>query len=113
MATTIHSIEHIVSTPGIRGGHPHIDGHRITVADIVLAYAGAKGQWSAEKIAEEFEISLGKIYAALAYYYDHREMIDRQIDEDETGAEKLIADLQIPSVREWAEKRSSDLDKEL
>ena len=103
-----NNIKYIASTPGIRGGRPRIDGHRITVADIVLAYEGAKGSWSIERIAEEFELSLSKIYAALSYYYDHREEIDRQIEEDEANADKLIEELGIPSVKEWAAKRKSN-----
>ena len=44
--TTAHPIIHIVSTPGVRGRQPRIDGHRITVADVALTYEGARGQWS-------------------------------------------------------------------
>lgn len=44
---------------------------------------------SAEEIATEYCLSLADVYAALAYYYDHREEIDRVIREDE----EFIAEL--------------------
>jgi uncharacterized protein (DUF433 family) len=50
---------------------------------------------SADEIATEYDLSLADIYAALAYYYDHREEIDRSIKADED----FIAELRqrIPS----------------
>ena len=109
MATTTHDIKHIVSTPEIRGGRPRIDGHRITVADIALAYEGARGGWSIERVAEEFELPRSKVHAALSYYYDHREAIDRQIDEDEAAGKNLIDELGIPGVKEWVNKQEDNL----
>ena len=109
MATTTHSIKYIVSTSEIRGGRPHIDGHRLTVADIALAYEGARGSWSIERVAEEFDLPLSKVHAALSYYYDHREAIDRQIDEDEVAGNSLIDELGILAVKEWIDKREDNL----
>jgi uncharacterized protein (DUF433 family) len=107
MTTTTYAIEHIVSTPGICGGRPRIAGHRIRVQDIVLAYEGTGGTWSVERIAEEYEISLAQIHAALSYYYDHREEIEREMREDEAAAQKLIGEMGIPSVKEWVDKRQA------
>lgn len=50
---------------------------------------------SVDEIAAEHELSLANVYAALAYYFDHREDIERQIAEDETFVEMLRA--QTPS----------------
>lgn len=36
---------------------------------------------SADEIAAEYDLTLGDVYAALAYYFDHREEINRSIDE--------------------------------
>jgi len=44
---------------------------------------------NADEIATEYGLSLADAYAALAYYYDHRDAIDRMIQDDE----ELVAEL--------------------
>lgn len=85
---------HIEMTPGVAGGKPRIAGHRITVQNIVIWHE--RLGVSADEIATEYGFSLADVYAALAYYYDHREGIDRSIREDE----EFIAELRrrTPSV---------------
>jgi uncharacterized protein (DUF433 family) len=73
---------HIEVTLGVAGGKPRIAGHRITVQDIAVWHE--RLGLSADEIATEYDLSLADIYAALAYYYDHREEIDRAIRDDET-----------------------------
>ena len=63
------------------GGKPRITGHRITVQNVVLWHE--RLGLSADEIATEYGLSLADVYAALAYYYDHREEIDRAIQADE------------------------------
>lgn len=77
--------EHIESTPGTRGGKPRIAGTRITVEDIVLMHLRL-GK-SLEQIAGDFDLPLAAVYAAMAYYYDHRDAIDRSLEEDIAFAE--------------------------
>jgi hypothetical protein len=49
------------------------------VVELVLAQA-AYG-WSAEELREQFpHLTLGQIYSALAYYWDHREELDADIE---------------------------------
>lgn len=72
--------QHIDITPGIAGGKPRIAGHRITVQNIVIWHE-RMGQ-SADEIAAEYDLPLADIYAALAYYFDHRDEIDQSITED-------------------------------
>lgn len=79
--------QHIEITPGIKGGKPRIAGHRITVEDIAIWHEGM-GR-SADEISSEYNLSLADIYAALAYYYDHREEIDQTIKDDEAFVETL------------------------
>ncbi len=74
---TTLAIAYIVSTPGICGGVPRIDGTRVRVADIAT-YA-LMHNWSVEKIAEELELTPAQIHAALSYYYDHQAEIDAAI----------------------------------
>ncbi len=73
--------EHIKITPGLRGGKPHLANTRITVADIAIMHLKI-GQ-TVPEIAAEYDLNLASVYAALAYYYDHRAEIDSQIEADE------------------------------
>jgi len=70
---------HIAITPGLVGGKPHITGHRITVQNIVIWHE-RMGK-SADQICTDYDLELAEVYAALAYYFDHREEIDRSIEE--------------------------------
>ena len=78
---------HIEITPGVSGGKPRIAGHRITVQDIVI-WHDRLGK-SADEIATDYELTLANVYAALAYYFDHREEIDKSIEETENFVETL------------------------
>ena len=71
---------HIEITPGISGGEPRISGHRITVRNIAIWHE-RMGK-SADEICAEYDLTLAEVYAALAFYFDHREDIDRAIEED-------------------------------
>jgi uncharacterized protein (DUF433 family) len=72
---------HIESTPGVAGGKPRIAGRRISVQDVVLWHE--RLGLSADEIASEYDLTLADVYAALAYYYDHRQEIDRAIRADD------------------------------
>ena len=64
----------LVRTPDVCGGRIRIEGTRITVHRIATLYK--QGQ-NAEDIAQTYpHLSLGQIYAALAYYHSNREEID-------------------------------------
>lgn len=78
---------HIEITPGICGGKPRIAGHRITVQDIALWHERL-GK-SADDICTEYGLSLSDVYAALAYYFDHRVEIETSIAEGEALAEQM------------------------
>jgi len=86
MTTTVLSIDTIVSNPDIRGGRPVIAGRSVTVAD--LAARHLRGI-SSEEIAASFDLTLGQIHAALAYYYMHKREIDAELRRDEETAERL------------------------
>ena len=79
--------KYIEITPGIAGGKPHISGHRITIQDIVIWHE-RMGK-NADEISADYDLPLAAIYAALAYYFDHREKIDRSIAEDEAFVDAL------------------------
>lgn len=70
---------HIAIVPNVVGGKPHIKGHRITVQKIAIWHE-RMGK-SVDEICAEYDLQLSEVYAALAYYFDHREDIDRSIEE--------------------------------
>jgi uncharacterized protein (DUF433 family) len=87
---------HIEITEGLADGEPRIAGHRIKVRDIATWHERL-GK-SADEICAEYDLSLADVYAALAYYFGHRESIDRDIE----NSEALIAAMrkQTPSLLE-------------
>ena len=91
---TIESIDLIYRNPKIRGGRPCIVGTSLRVMDIVNAM-----RWngsSPEQMGEAYQITLGQVHAALAYYYCNQDEIDADIREDEVKSkaisEKVLAD---------------------
>lgn len=60
-------------------GVPLLAGTTTKVVEVALdriAY-----HWDADEIQRQHpHLSLGQIYAALTYYYDHKEEMDREID---------------------------------
>ena len=91
---------HISRDPAIYGGKPCIGGRRIAVHDIAARWHQAE---SPEQIAEEFLLTCGEVYAALAYYFENRERIDSDIAEGEKLADTLRAGQ--PSIFEKARQR--------
>lgn len=90
MDTTIDLLtQQIVSTPGTVGGKPRIAGRRITVADVGIWHEQMK--MPVEEIVREYDLTLGQIYAALSYYFDHQEEIDRRIAEGNAFVEEMRA----------------------
>ncbi len=85
--------QHIERTPGVAGGKARIAGHRIKVADVAVWHE--RLGMSADEITTEYNLTLVEVYAALAYYFAHREEIDRDIEEGAAFAEVLRR--QIPS----------------
>lgn len=81
---------HIVRTPGICAGKPRIDGHRIKVEHIAVCH-DRMGMSPDEIVTSHPTITLAQVYAALAYYYDHKDEIDADVEEGRRFAEELKA----------------------
>ncbi len=79
--------EHIVSTPDTCGGKPRIAGSRIQVKHIAIMHEREKNS-PAEIVSEFPHLTLAGIYAALAYYHDHREEINAEIAADRAWYEE-------------------------
>lgn len=84
---TIQSINLIAINPKVRNGRPYIVGTTVTVADVAIAkiYHGQ----DADGIADWYGLTLPQVYAALAYYYDHKAEMDDQVRELLRRAEEL------------------------
>jgi uncharacterized protein (DUF433 family) len=78
---------HIAISEDVAGGKPRIAGHRITVQHIVIWHE--RMGLSADEIASNQGLTLAEIYAALTYYYDHRQEIDEAILADESYVVEL------------------------
>ena len=79
-------VAHIVRTPGICGGKPRIAGSRLRVQDIVVWHEGHG--LSPDEIVSQFPgVTLADVYAALAYYHDHREAIRQDMRDAEVFVE--------------------------
>jgi uncharacterized protein (DUF433 family) len=82
--------EHIVSTPDTCGGKPRIAGSRIRVKDVVIWHVH-QGMTPAEIVSKWPHLTLASIYAALAYYHDHREELNAEITADQAWYEEQKA----------------------
>lgn len=72
------SHDFITQTPDICGGAPVIAGTRIRVSHI--AYRYERERQSPDEIVQAYpHLTLAQVHAALAYYYSHRDAIDREI----------------------------------
>jgi len=77
---------HIVKEPGKPARLEHHP--RTRVAMIVMDYQG-RG-WSAEEIVRQYSyLKMAEVHASLAYYHDHREEIEQEIEAESAEVERL------------------------
>lgn len=70
---------YIISSPGIAGGRPVIDGTRITV-DCIAGYYQLG--MSIDEILDSLRhLTPSQVHSALAYYFDHQNEIDLNLEE--------------------------------
>jgi uncharacterized protein (DUF433 family) len=83
------SREHIEIVQGAGGPKARIAGHRVLVEHVVGWYI-TQG-WSVEKIVSEIPtITPADVHAALAYYWDHKEELDREWAEKEAWVQEQM-----------------------
>lgn len=80
---------HITQTPGVCGGKPCIAGRRIRVQDIYIWHE--INGISVDEIANQYDLTLAQIYAALTYYFEHRDEIQSDIKESDALIESTKA----------------------
>jgi uncharacterized protein (DUF433 family) len=83
----VQSIDLITTNPKVRGGHPCIAGTGLRVADIVMA--SLFHNRAPSEIAADYQIGLAQVHAALAYYYQNQEAIDRDLRDQVAKAQAL------------------------
>jgi uncharacterized protein (DUF433 family) len=77
--------EHIVLDAQQR---PIIEGTRMKVSHLVIEHLN--WGWSPEELHFQHpHLTLGQVYSALAYYWDHKEQVDQQIAEDSAEIERM------------------------
>jgi uncharacterized protein (DUF433 family) len=84
---TFETINMISKNPQVRGGRPCIAGTSLEVA--VVAIDKIVHRRSPEAIAADYAISLPQVYAALAYYYDNKDEIDKTIKDRQQLAQEF------------------------
>lgn len=85
MPVTETNYEHIILNSK---GQPVIEGTKIKVIELVLdktAYG-----WSPEELQYQHpQLTLGQVYSALAYYADHQETFDKEIETQLRHVDKM------------------------
>lgn len=81
------SINLITTNPKVRGGRPCIAGTGLRVSDVVIAHLFH--DQTPDEIAAGYAVSLSGVYAALAYYYEHKAEIDADIRQQLDEAHRL------------------------
>jgi uncharacterized protein (DUF433 family) len=77
----------IVRSPDIRGGRPRIAGTGVTVRRIASWY---RLGLNAEDIAARIgHLTVGQVYAALAYYHANRDEVDADLKAEEAFTQEL------------------------
>jgi uncharacterized protein (DUF433 family) len=89
--TPILHIDAIISDPAIRGGRPILAGTTLRVSDIAAHHVF--GGFSPEELAAGFNLTVGQVHAALAYYYLHKAEIDEEFRANAEEASALLEQL--------------------
>ena len=78
---------HVVLRESGTGVQPYVDGKGIKVK--YVADDHERFGLTVDQIADNFDLTLAEVHAALAYYFDHRDEIDARLRDDEAVEEEL------------------------
>jgi len=93
--------ERIVKTSGTCGGRARIAGHRVRVQDIVI-WCEYQGMTPDEIISHIPSITLADVHSALAYYFDHVQEIQEEIERIESMLTSSFV-----TIRSWPPRTES------
>ncbi|MGD9894811.1 MAG: DUF433 domain-containing protein [Dehalococcoidia bacterium] len=89
MRTKRTEYKHVLLWPD---GTPTVSGTRLKVKHVAAEYDHGR---TPEEIQESYPShALAEIYSALAFYFDHKEEMDRNMEEDAREEERLWAEIQ-------------------
>ncbi len=80
--------DRIGRTPDVCGGKACIVGHRVRVLDVVVWHEH-QGMTPDEIVSHVPTITLADVHAALAYYFDHIEEIQHEMQAERVFAEEF------------------------
>jgi len=81
---------HVTRTPGVCGGKPCVAGTRIRVQDVYVWHEH-QGRSPDEIVSAFPQLTLADVYAALAYFWDHRDEILQQLKQQDATADEAKA----------------------
>ena len=90
----IESMALISRDTDLHYGSPCVDGTRLRVADIVVEWRYGVNKLA--RIADKYDLSLGQVYGALAYYYERKGEIDVEIEYESRFDERWNAEGLVP-----------------
>jgi uncharacterized protein (DUF433 family) len=80
------AFEYVVKKPDYCGGKAAIGATRVRVNNVVFLHKEGK---TIDEIAEQYpDLIYAQIYAALAYYHDHKDEIEAELAADEGADER-------------------------
>lgn len=77
----------IVKTEAVLGGKARLAGRRISVFQIGEMYT--RDSYSPEEIADQLDIPLADVHAALAYYYDNSDEMEAVAERRDAVTDEL------------------------
>jgi len=103
MASATTRYEHIVLD---EKGTPLIEGTTLKIVELVAEKLGYG--WSPEEIHFQHpHLSMAQIHSALAYYYDHEEELDQDVQRRSAEVETLRTNLSPSGLRARLESRKA------
>jgi uncharacterized protein (DUF433 family) len=86
MAVTFDIGSLLDSDPAYWEGRPFVRGKRVTVQRIAIAHA--RGE-SASQIADDYDLELAEVHAALTYYFVNKDQIDADVAAYDAETERI------------------------
>lgn len=79
-AAKVTDYPHIVKTPGVRAGKARIDGTRICVVDVAMAYQAGQKPEEIQNYFSSRPLTLAEVMSALAYHHDNPDELDDYLE---------------------------------